>query len=124
MSTSKILIAEDSAVVQNIVRRILQAQHFEIDLARNGQEVLDKMKQAPYRAILMDINMPRMNGIECAKAIRALPDTQKAATPIIAITGNPDNYSVEQFRALGIDDLVEKPINFDDLTNKLFKLIG
>ncbi len=124
MSNKKILIAEDSAVVQNIMRRILQAQQFDIDTARNGQEVLQKIGATSYKAILMDINMPKMNGIECAKAIRQLPDSDKANVPIIAITGNPDNYSLEEFQSFGINDLVEKPINFDLLTQKLFSIIG
>lgn len=122
MSKKKILIAEDSTVVQNVVRRILQSQDFEIDAAKNGQEVLKKLAENDYQAILMDINMPRMNGIECTRQIRSLPDPAKSSTPVIAITGNPDNYSLEDFQEMGMNDLVEKPINFDRLTQKLLQL--
>ncbi|MGF1534108.1 MAG: response regulator [Bernardetiaceae bacterium] len=122
MKAKKILIAEDSAVVQNIVRRILQAQQFEIDTARDGQEVLQKIETNDYAAILMDINMPKMNGLDCAQRIRAHQDPKRANIPIIAITGNPDNYSLDDFQRMGINDLVEKPINFDLLTQKLLRI--
>jgi CheY-like chemotaxis protein len=63
----------------------------------------------------MDINIPIIDGMECSKKIRALSDTKKAAIPIFAITGNAMNYSPEDFTAVGINEYLQKPINFDQL---------
>jgi CheY-like chemotaxis protein len=66
--------------------------------------------------------MPVMNGVDCAKAIRALADTQKATTPIVAITGNAANYTQEQFKEMGFDAYIPKPINFDLLIDVVKKM--
>ena len=65
--------------------------------------------------------MPVMDGMECAKKIRALSDKEKAQTPIIAITGNARNYSMEDFKAVGINEYLPKPLNFDDLVETVKK---
>lgn len=115
MEKKKILIAEDSSVIQNISRRVLEFQNFEIVSAKDGKEVLKKMDKDDFDAILMDINMPKMDGMECARQIRALGDEKKANIPIIAITGNAKNYSMEDFKDAGINEYLPKPIDFDNL---------
>lgn len=116
-NTKKVLIAEDSSVIQNLTRKILQFQDFEISSARNGNEVLKALKKEKYDVILMDITMPKMDGMQCTKEIRAMDDAEKAKTPIIAITGNAPNYSVEDFKNAGIDEVVPKPLDFDKLVS-------
>lgn len=120
----KILIAEDSSVIQNIATRVLSFQRFEIDSAKDGKQVMTKMAKENYDMILMDINMPKMDGMECSRQIRALEDEQKAKIPIIAITGNAKNYSMEDFQAVGINDFMPKPIDFDLLVQKVKEYIG
>jgi CheY-like chemotaxis protein len=120
----KILVAEDSSVIQNITKSVLQLQNYDIDFARNGKEVLSKLEKSHYSAILMDINMPQMDGMECAQKVRAFADRSKASTPIIAITGNARNYTMEEFRAVGIDEYLQKPLNFDKLVTTVNKLTG
>ncbi|NJL13036.1 MAG: response regulator [Microscillaceae bacterium] len=115
MSNKKVLIAEDSSVIQNIAKRVLEFQNYEIDSAKNGKEVLKKLEKTTYDVILMDINMPQMDGMECARQIRALGDAKKSQIPIIAITGNAQNYSLEDFKEAGINDYLPKPIDFDNL---------
>ncbi len=116
MATSKkVLIAEDSSVIQNLTRKILQAQNFEIYSAKNGKQVIDMLKKDDYDIILMDINMPVMNGIECTKQIRAMEEENKRNIPIVAITGNAMNYTLEEFKEAGINDYLQKPLNFDAL---------
>ncbi|GAB4407179.1 MAG: hypothetical protein OHK0053_33730 [Microscillaceae bacterium] len=115
MSNKKVLIAEDSSVIQNIAKRVLQFQNYEIDSVKNGKEVLKKLEKTTYDVILMDINMPQMDGMECARQIRALADEQKSQIPIIAITGNAQNYTLEDFKEAGINDYLPKPIDFDNL---------
>jgi len=120
----KILIAEDSSVIQNIARKVLEFQNFEIAIAKNGKEVLKKLETELYAVILMDINMPQMDGMECSRQIRALADETKSTIPIIAITGNAKNYSEEEFRAAGINHYLPKPIDFDVLVELVNKIVA
>lgn len=66
--------------------------------------------------------MPKMDGMECTRAIRALDDKEKSAIPIIAITGNAKNYSIEDFKEAGINEYLQKPLNFDQLVETVKKL--
>ena len=115
MSTKKILVAEDSSVIQNITKKVLQFQNYEIKSAKNGQQVLKMMDKEDFDAILMDINMPILDGMSCAKKIREMADPSKSSTPIIAITGNAQNYSMQDFEDAGINEYLPKPLNFDKL---------
>lgn len=118
----KVLIAEDSSVIQNLARKILEFQNFEIHAVKNGQQVLDELAKADFDVLLLDINMPVMDGIDCAKAVRALADSQKSKIPMIAITGNARNYSMDDFKAAGFDDFLAKPLNFDALVSTVKSL--
>ncbi len=111
----KVLIAEDSSVIQNLAKKILEFQNFEIHSVKNGQQVLDALEKEDFDILLLDINMPVMDGMECAKAVRGLKDEKKAKLPMIAITGNARNYSMEDFKEAGFDDMLAKPLNFDAL---------
>ena len=117
----KVLIAEDSSVIQNLTRRILAIQNYEIFSAKNGKQVLDMLNKDNYDVILMDINMPQMDGMECARQIRAIKDDKKSSVPIIAITGNAKNYSMDDFNAAGINDYLQKPLDFDALVETVSK---
>jgi CheY-like chemotaxis protein len=113
----KVLIAEDSSVIQNLTKKILQFQNFEISAVKNGQQVLQTLENEEIDIILMDINMPIMDGMECARRVRALPDAKKANIPIVAITGNAKNYSMDDFKKAGITDYLQKPLDFDKLVS-------
>ena len=120
----KVLIAEDSSVIQNLTKRILTTipdQDFEISAAKNGEQVLKMLEKENFDIILLDINMPVMDGMECARKVRALPDAAKAGIPIIAVTGNAKNYTMEDFQAVGINDYLPKPLNFDELVETVIK---
>lgn len=118
----QVLIAEDSSVIQNITRRVLQFQNFDITVVKNGQQVLDYLESNDCDIILMDISMPVMDGMECAGRIRQLADPKKSAVPIVAITGNAKNYTMDDFRNAGINDYIQKPINFDVLVETVRRL--
>jgi len=113
----KVMIAEDSSVIQNLTRKILSIQNYEITSVKNGQQVLDVLGKDHFDIILMDINMPVMDGIECTQKIRALDDKEKSGIPIVAITGNALNLSVQEYNDIGINELLQKPLNFDELVN-------
>ena len=116
----RILIAEDSSVIQNLTKKILSFQGFEVTSAKNGKEVLNYLETESFDVILMDINMPVMDGMDCTKAIRGL-DNDKSKTPVIAITGNARNYTEQEFKDAGIDAFLQKPLNFDLLVETVKK---
>ncbi len=122
VENKKVLIAEDSSVIQNLTKKILMMQKYSIHSAKNGKQVLDILEKENFDIILMDINMPVMDGMECTKAIRNMKDERKANTPIVAITGNAKNYSKEEFEEAGITEYLPKPLNFDQLVETVKRL--
>lgn len=118
----KVLIAEDSSVILNLTKKILEFQNCEIHSAKNGQMVIEMLEKDDFHVILMDINMPGMDGMECTKLIRAMANPVKSKVPIIAITGNAKNYSLEEFKDNGFTDFLQKPLNFDILVEKVKSL--
>jgi len=111
----KILIAEDSSVILNLTKKILMQQGFDIVTVKNGKSVLEKLDNETFDLILMDINMPILDGIETTKRIREMKDGSVAKLPIFAITGNASNYSIDEFKAVGINEYLQKPLDFDRL---------
>lgn len=111
----KILIAEDSSVILNLTKKILMQQNFEIVTVKNGNAVLEQLAKETFDLILMDINMPILDGMETTKRIRDMQNKAIATLPIFAITGNALNYSIEEFKAVGINEYLQKPLDFDRL---------
>jgi len=109
--SKRILIAEDSSVIQNLTKKILSQIHYEVSTVKNGAEVLVHLKNNAFDLVLMDIHMPVMDGMECARQIRATNNE----IPIVAITGNANNYSMDDFKNAGINDFLPKPLNYDHL---------
>lgn len=120
--TKSVLIAEDSSVIQNLARKILEFQHYEITAVKNGEQVLHLLEKENFDIILLDINMPVLDGMETARRIRAMADEKKSKTPIVAITGNAKNYTDEDFKDAGFDDALMKPLNFDRLVEVVAQL--
>ncbi|PSR53249.1 histidine kinase [Adhaeribacter arboris] len=110
-----ILIAEDSSVILNLTKKILELQNYKILTAKNGTEVLNQVQNQKIDAILMDLNIPKKNGMECTKEIRSSENKDIADIPIIAVTGNANNYTMEQFKEAGINAYLPKPLDFDML---------
>lgn len=117
----KILIAEDSSVIQNLARKIFNQLDYTITSARNGKEVMEEIKNNNYDVVLMDINIPVIDGMECTRQIRSMEDSAKSKIPIIAISGNAKNYSMEDFRNAGITEYLQKPLDFDELVDLVKK---
>lgn len=111
----KVLVAEDSSVIINLTKNVLMFEKYHITAVKNGQQVLDKLANEDFDLILMDINMPIMDGIACTKAVRLLEDEKKSKVPIIAITGNYKNYTLDDFKKAGLNDYVQKPLDYDHL---------
>ena len=117
----KILIADDSSVIQTLTKKILITLDYEVIGVKNGSKVLPLVEKNDYDVILMDINLPGIDGISLTKQIRKLPNKKKANAPVIAISGNYKNYSEEDFNDIGIKDLLIKPLNYDDLVEAVKK---
>ncbi|WP_018479042.1 response regulator [Pontibacter roseus] len=119
-----ILIAEDSSVILNLTKKILELQNYKILTAKNGSEVIKQVENNKIDAILMDLNIPIKNGMECSKEIRAHKDKAIANIPIIAVTGNANNYTMEDFQEVGINEYLPKPLDFDMLVQTVKKHTG
>lgn len=119
-----ILLVEDNPINQRITQLMLGPLVKKIEVARNGKEALDMFGTSRYDLILMDIQMPVMNGLISAEKIRALEISTQMHTPIIAITANAMLGDKEQCLAVGMDDYISKPIEPDQLIEKISALIG
>ena len=122
MAVPTILIAEDSSVILNLTKKILENQKYAVVFAKNGAEVMRQVTSQHLDGILMDINIPIQNGLECTRQIRAHSDPRIAGIPIIAITGNADNYSEADFKAAGVNAYLPKPLDFDRLVKTVREL--
>jgi CheY-like chemotaxis protein len=117
----RVLLAEDVKLNQMLTQKLLARSGYLIDIAENGRQAIDALKSADYDVILMDVQMPEMDGIEATKHIRLLPG-EKKFVPIIALTAQADVDTEGELRAVGMDDYISKPINFDILFSKLSTL--
>ena len=118
----RILMAEDNALNAEITSTVLSDAHIQVDIAQDGLQAVEMLQHVPagyYDLILMDIQMPRMNGYDAARAIRALPD-ERAKTPIAAMTANAFEEDRQAAFDAGMDAYATKPIE----PNKLMKVIA
>ena len=116
-----ILLADDVDINREIVLALLEDTLIQIECAVNGLEALDMFTADPgkYHLIIMDINMPKMDGVEASRRIRALTAPEGAQVPIIAMTANTVSEEVESYLAAGMTDHIGKPVDFDTLLYKL-----
>ena len=122
----RILIAEDNELNREIEVAILQDAGFLVDEAVDGQEAVEKVKESGagyYAGVLMDIQMPVMDGYEATREIRKLNDPQLAETPIIAVSANAFDEDKEASAKAGMNAHIEKPIQLDYLFDTLKKLL-
>ncbi len=112
----KILVVEDMALNRLLMKTILDDFGFENDMAENGKIALDLMKTNNYDLILMDLQMPEMNGFETTEYIRK---TLKSQVPIIALTADVTTVDLAKCKVAGMNDYISKPIDEDLLYNKI-----
>ncbi len=106
----KILLVEDNQVNQLVATAMLSTQGYLIDVAENRLEGVKAVVNGDYDIVLMDIQMPEMNGVEATHEIRAL-EGHKSAVPIIAVTAHAMHGDRETYLAAGMNDYVSKPID-------------
>ncbi|MBA1156540.1 hybrid sensor histidine kinase/response regulator [Microvirga mediterraneensis] len=115
---SRILLAEDIEVNQELAKFLIEAEGHEVDIAWNGSEAIEAVRRKTYDLVLMDVQMPGMDGLAATQAIRALPPPL-SSVPIIAMTANVLPQQVRQFKRAGMDDHIGKPMKREDLLRKL-----
>lgn len=126
LSRHKILLVEDNEINLEIETAILEGLGFVVDTAANGSIALEMMQKdsaKEYALILMDIQMPVMNGYEAAKEIRKLKDKKKAAIPIIAMTANAFDEDKQEALDSGMNGHIAKPIDVDKLFGALDEIL-
>jgi PAS domain S-box-containing protein len=118
----RVLLAEDNKVNQFVAKQILGKWKVSVDVANHGQEAIDLLRANDYHIILMDIQMPIMDGIQAAQAIRQgdLPEP-KRGIPIVALTADIMPDTKNSVLAAGMDDIIVKPFELDELYNLLKK---
>ena len=126
LSGTKILLAEDNDLNAEIAVELLQEEGCTVDRAKDGVECVDLLEKAAngtYQLILMDIQMPVMNGYDAAKKIRRMEDLPKADIPIIAMTANAFSEDKQAALDAGMNDHVSKPINMNVLVPTIQKYL-
>ena len=121
-----ILIAEDMFINAEILKEILKMRDMEVDHGENGEEVVELFKKSPpnfYDAILMDIRMPKMDGLQATEAIRALDRPDAKTVPIIAMTANAFDEDVQRSLQAGMNAHLSKPVEPEHLYETLAELI-
>ncbi|MBT7409926.1 MAG: response regulator [Methylococcales bacterium] len=114
-----ILVAEDNAINQLLAKTLLQDAGFTVDIAKNGLIAIEMLEKTQYSCILMDINMPIMDGIDATKNIRQNPEYTEL--PIIAMTADALAGDKEKCLNIGMNDYISKPISVDQLMSVLSK---
>ena len=116
----RLLLVEDVAVNRELVRTILASFDIEIDTAENGQEAIEAFRAGDYDLVLMDVQMPVMDGLTASRRIRSLPMAGARATPIIAMTANVLPDQIARCLDAGMDDHIGKPMS----PARLLEVIG
>lgn len=114
---AKILYVEDNTDNRKLVRRVLEAEGYEVIEAQNGTQALEQLDTLPIDLALMDINMPDIDGYTLATRIRATP--RFAGLPILAMTANVMRGDRERSLRAGCDGYIQKPIDIDTLSETL-----
>ena len=122
----KLLVVEDNELNLEIASTLLEEAGFEVDTAGNGKIAVEKVKASSagrYDLILMDVQMPEMDGYEATRRIRALPDKKKAAIPIVAMTANAFEEDQKNALNVGMNGHIAKPLDIQKLFQVLSELL-
>ena len=119
---ARILLVEDNEINQEVALDLLRHARLEVDLAENGQVALDRLQANDYALVLMDMQMPVMDGVEATRQLRRLPGL--AALPVVAMTANAQAADRQRCQEAGMNDFIPKPIEPELLWQTLLKWIA
>jgi CheY-like chemotaxis protein len=120
----RILVVDDDTVMRDVFLVMLRRAGFEVDFAENGLIGVEMWEKGDYDLVLMDVQMPRMNGFEATCAIREKEQARGGRIPIVAVTGYALEKDKEECLAAGMDDYLSKPIDFKKCLEMIHALIG
>ncbi|GAC1382315.1 MAG: hypothetical protein NVSMB30_29930 [Hymenobacter sp.] len=118
------LLVEDNEINRELARLVLEEWGVVLEEAVDGDQGLRMLTNQTYDLVLMDIQMPGLNGMEVTQAVRQLPDPVRAQVPILALTANAFREDNERYRAAGMNDCLAKPYEEHDLYRKLAALLA
>jgi CheY-like chemotaxis protein len=118
----KILLVDDEAGFADLLRDLLEMDSYEVVVAHDGQEGLDKLESFTPDVIISDIVMPRMSGFELFKRVKASPAT--ASIPFLFITGFQDDRVLAEARKVGVFGILRKPVDIEQIESRLRSLTG
>ena len=121
---SRILLAEDNVVNQRLAARILEKAGHSVLIARNGKEAMAALQRETIDLVLMDVQMPEMDGFEAARAIRKDETAKKKHIPIIAMTAHAMTGDRDRCLAAGMDGYITKPIRAHDLLSLIENIMA
>lgn len=117
----KILLVDDETGFTELMRDLLQMDDYEVEVANDGQEGLEKVQKFMPDVIISDVVMPRMSGFEMFKQIKAIPET--SAIPFLFITGYQDERVLTEARKIGVFGILRKPIDLEQIEVRLKELM-
>jgi two-component system sensor histidine kinase/response regulator len=118
----RIILAEDNIINQKVAVSLLENWGHEVTVVNDGREAVDSLQQQNFDLVLMDVQMPNMDGLEATRRIRNATSSKiNSRIPIIAMTAHAMKGDRENFLAAGMDDYISKPINVDEVLNILNK---
>jgi CheY-like chemotaxis protein len=120
----RVLVVEDNAVNQRVVTRLLEKQGNSVRVAGNGREALSAFEQERFDLILMDVQMPEMDGLEATAAIREREKVRGGSVAILALTAYAMNGDAERCLAAGMNGYVSKPVRPEELFHEINRLLG
>ena len=121
LTGKKILVVDDNLINRRVISAMLVEHNVMIQEAENGKRALEALKNLSFDAVLMDIHMPVLDGIETFKAMQA--DAQLKQIPVIALTANAMSTDRDKYLSLGMDGYIAKPINYDDILSELGRVL-
>ena len=124
LGSKKLLLVEDNPINRQVIAKMLEPTHVQLTMANDGIEALKVLKGNTFDLILMDCQMPNMDGYECTQTIRANEANTKAHVPIIAITANAYEDDKQRCLSVGMDDFVSKPVNTQGLYEVIARVIN
>ena len=119
----RVLVVEDNAINREVVRQLLQGWEVVVDEAETGPAALALHAERRYDAVLMDIQMPGMSGVEATVQIRQHPDPERAQVPVLALTANAFRSDLDRYLRAGINDCLTKPFKEEEFYRKLLALV-